>query len=178
MSRAYSIPIDQTRTCIGTIFGTGTNGVYLEKLSKISKPLDGVFDSSALEMFISIEWGSFDNDLSVLPSTEYDVEVNQASINPGNQMFEKRVSDMFLGELLRTVLAKLYADPALGLFDGSDSSKSFESRDSIPLHTSWAVDSSLLSIAALDDAKGLATLRQKIFDFLGIPTSSVSDEDA
>ena len=48
MSRAYSLPIDQMRTSIGTIFGTGTNGVYLEKLSKIRKPLHGRFDGSTL----------------------------------------------------------------------------------------------------------------------------------
>lgn len=56
MCRAYSLPADQTRTSIGAIFGTGTNGVYLEKLSKITKALDGRFDPSTGEMFISIEW--------------------------------------------------------------------------------------------------------------------------
>ena len=56
-------------------------------------------------MFVSIEWGSFDSELSVLPNTEYDIEVNQLSRNPGDQMFEKRISGMFLGEVFRTILA-------------------------------------------------------------------------
>ena len=176
MCRAYSLPADQTR--IGAIFGTGTNGVYLEKLSKISKALDGGFDQSTGEMFISIEWGSFDNDLSVLPSTEYDVEIDQASTNPGNQMFEKRVSGMFLGELLRNVLANLYTDPTVRLFHGLDSSVSLRNRDRIPLHERWAVDSSILSVAELDDTKDLAVLRQKIVNTLGIPSSFVSIEDS
>lgn len=178
MARAYSLPIDQTRTSIGTIFGTGTNCVYLENLSKISKPLDGRFDSSTGEMFLSIEWGSFDNDLSVLPSTEYDIELDQASTNPGNQMFEKRVSGMFLGELLRTILAILHIDPAIRLFNGSDSSTHLGREDRTPLRTRWAVDSSILSIAAKDDTKDLAILRQKIVDTLHIPSALINVEDA
>lgn len=62
-------------------------------------------------MFISIEWGLFNNLLSVLPNTPYDEELDAASVNPGNQMFEKRVSGMFLGELLRIVLFQMYNDP-------------------------------------------------------------------
>ena len=178
MSRAYSLPFHHTRTSIGTIFGTGTNGVYLEKLSKIGKLLDGPFDESTGKMFISIEWGSFDNNLSVLPSTEYDVEINEASINPGNQMFEKRVSGMFLGELLRTVLVKLYSDPGVSLFDGSGLSTGIENREEKALDKRWVVDSSILSIAELDDSEDLAILRQKITDALEIPPSLVSKEDA
>lgn len=178
MSRAYCLPVDQTHTSIGAIFGTGTNCVYLEKLSKISKPLEGNFDPSTGEMFVSIEWGSFDNDLTVLPSTEYDVEIDQASINPGNQMFEKRVSGMFLGELLRTVLAKLHADPAVRLFDSFDSSISLGNESRIPLNMRWEVDSSILSVAESDNTKELTILRQKIVDALGIPFSLATIEDA
>ncbi|KAI4234837.1 MAG: hypothetical protein L6R40_006626 [Gallowayella cf. fulva] len=178
MSRAYSLPIGRTRTSIGTIFGTGTNGVYLEKLRNISKPLDGVFDVSTGEMFISIEWGSFDNDLLVLPNTVYDAEVNRASINPGNQMFEKRVSGMFLGELLRTVLAELHDDPAVRLFHSPDLSEGPEGADAITLYTRWTVDSSILSTAELDDSENLTTLRQKIHDTTGIASALISTEDA
>ncbi|KAI4262937.1 MAG: hypothetical protein L6R42_001895 [Xanthoria sp. 1 TBL-2021] len=178
MSRAYSLPLGETRTSIGTIFGTGTNGVYLEKLSEITKPLDGQFDGSSGKMFVSIEWGSFDNELSVLPNTEYDIEVNQFSLNPGDQMFEKRVSGMFLGELLRTILAKLQNDPAVRLFDGIDANLRLTTGDQMPLHTRWAVDSSILSIAELDETDDLETLRQKIFDALGVPSSRIRIEDA
>ncbi|KAL8677554.1 MAG: hypothetical protein Q9186_006015 [Xanthomendoza sp. 1 TL-2023] len=178
MSRAYSLPIGQTRTSIGTIFGTGTNGVYLEKLRNISKSLDGSFDLSTGEMFVSIEWGSFDNGLSVLPNTTYDVEVNSTSINPGNQMFEKRVSGMFLGELLRIVLAELHADPAVRLFHSSDLSTGFEGANPIPLFRPWAVDSSILSTAELDDSDDLTILRQKLHQITGIASVLVSIDDA
>ncbi|KAI4205134.1 MAG: hypothetical protein LQ348_001196 [Seirophora lacunosa] len=178
MSRAYSLPAGQPRTSIGIIFGTGTNGVYLEKVSNIKKALGGHFNDSTREMLVSIEWGSFDNDLSVLPNTEYDVEVDQASINPGDQMFEKRVSGMFLGEILRTVLARLQYDPAVRLFGGSGSSMSSESQDVIPLYRCWAVDSSILSIAELDNTEDLRMLRQKIVDSLGLSSLLVGVDDA
>ena len=178
MCRAYSLPVDRTRTTIGIIFGTGTNGVYLEKLSNISKQLIGRFDRSADEMFVSIEWGSFDNDLSVLPNTEYDDDINRASVNPGNQIFEKRVSGMFLGELLRTVLVKMHANPTVKLFQGVDSAIDVGGEKRIPLNTSWAVDSSILSIAESDDAEDMTILRQKIVDTLGIQPSMVGIEDA
>ncbi|KAL8791064.1 MAG: hypothetical protein Q9213_000271 [Squamulea squamosa] len=178
MSRAYTLARGETRTSIGTIFGTGTNGVYPEKLSDIHKPIDGQFDDSTGEMFLSIEWGSFDNDLLVLPNTEYDIEVDQFSINPGNQMFEKRVSGMFLGELLRTILAKLQNDPGVRLFDGLNLTPGIGGEEQIPLFTRWAVDSSILSIAELDDTNDLGILRQKIFDTLGIPSSLICFENA
>ena len=178
MARAYSLPLGETRTSIGAIFGTGTNGVYLENLSEIRKPLDGHFDGSSGKMFVSIEWGSFDNELSVLPNTEYDIEINDFSRNPGNQMFEKRVSGMFLGELLRTILARLHNDPAVRLFAGLDANSGRKTGDQIPLFTRWTVDSSILSVAGLDETDDLAMLRQKIFDVLGVPSPATKIEDA
>ena len=62
------------------------------------------YDSSTGLMVVNTEWGSFDNELSVLPTTKYDVALDAASVNPGIQMFEKRVSGMFLGELLRLAI--------------------------------------------------------------------------
>lgn len=178
MSRAYTLPISRTRTSIGAIFGTGTNGVYLEKLCNITKSLEGQHDCSTGEMFISIEWGSFDNHLSVLPNTAYDVELNGVSVNPGNQMFEKRVSGMFLGELLRTITSAMHTDLEIKLFHSHDLSTAAKIDDRPPLHTRWAVDSSILSIAEADNADDLAALRQKIVNALGIPAPLVSVESA
>ena len=141
MTRAYSLPASDTRTSIGAIFGTGTNGVYLERISKITKDM-GEHDPSTGEMFLSIEWGSFDNKLSVLSNTKYDVEVNSASFNRGNQMFEKRVSGMFLGELLRLAVLEMHNDPEVALFPGID-----QEGHSSSLYTRWAVDASILSVA-------------------------------
>ncbi|KAI4232194.1 MAG: hypothetical protein LQ349_005159 [Xanthoria aureola] len=178
MARAYSLPLRDTRTSIGAIFGTGTNAVYLENISNIRKPLDGQFDGSSGKMFVNIEWGSFDNELSVLPNTEYDIEINKFSLNPGDQMFEKRVSGMFLGELLRTILAKLQNDPVVQLFDGLDTNSGREPGHQIPLFTRWTVDSSILSVAEFDETGDLAFLRQKISEVLGVPSPLTRIEDA
>ncbi|KAI4099931.1 MAG: hypothetical protein LQ339_005720 [Xanthoria mediterranea] len=178
MARAYSLPLGETRTSIGAIFGTGTNAVYLENLSNIRKPLDGQFDGSSGKMFVNIEWGSFDNELSVLPNTEYDIEINKFSLNPGDQMFEKRVSGMFLGELLRTILAKLQNDPVVRLFDGLEANSGCKLGDQIPLFMRWTVDSSTLSVAEIDETDDLAILRQKISEVLGVPSPLTRIEDA
>ncbi|MCJ1353733.1 MAG: glucokinase [Icmadophila ericetorum] len=178
MSRAYSLPLSKTRTSIGAIFGTGTNGVYLEKLSKITKPLDGHYDTSTGEMFISVEWGSFNNHLSVLPNTPYDAELNAVSVNPGNQMFEKRVSGMFLGELLRTITLEMHMDPNFKLFQVLDSHTALADEERLAFFTRWAVDSSLLSAAEADSSDGLKTLREKIAESFGLPIAVISLEDA
>lgn len=178
MSRAYTLPTSQARTSIGAIFGTGTNGVYLEKLSKIIKPIDGQYDTSTGEMFVSIEWGSFDDHLCVLPSTSYDVEINEASVNPGEQMFEKRVSGMFLGELLRTIALSMHSNSRINIFANHDSGINDIVRATSSLYTRWTVDSSILSVAEADDSEDLAVLRQKIVECFDIPAVAVSREDA
>jgi hexokinase len=87
MARSYTSP-GKTGTLLGAIFGTGTNGAYVEKLSKVTKlsamgAEAGDVDDSTGEMIINTEWGSFDNHLSVLPNTPYDVALDAESVNPG-----------------------------------------------------------------------------------------------
>lgn len=66
-------------------------------------------------MLMSTEWGSFENKLC-LPVTPYDEELDRNSVNPGDQTFDKRVSGMFLWELLRLAVLELYQDGSLRLF--------------------------------------------------------------
>ncbi|KAK5975296.1 Phosphotransferase, partial [Trichostrongylus colubriformis] len=59
-------------------------------------------------MIINTEWGAFGDDgamNSVL--TEFDREVDASSINPGKQLFEKMISGMYMGEVVRVVLTAL-----------------------------------------------------------------------
>ena len=93
------------------IFGTGTNAAYVEKLSNI-RTLSAE-ESVGDTMVINTEWGCFDDAMEVLPRTPYDDEVDGNSIDPGSQMFEKRVSGMYLGELLRLVILRLIESGAL-----------------------------------------------------------------
>ncbi|KAL6732132.1 hypothetical protein Aduo_002925 [Ancylostoma duodenale] len=103
---------------IGIIVGTGTNACYMEKLSRIGK-LGNECDDDNLpdEMIINTEWGAFGDD-GALDSirTEYDRFVDQHSINPGKQLFEKMISGMYMGELVRVVLESLAREGLL--FDG------------------------------------------------------------
>jgi hexokinase len=182
MARSYTSP-GKTGTLLGAIFGTGTNGAYVEKLSKITKPMEGEFNRSTGEMVVNTEWGSFDNTMKVLPNTIYDEELDRDSPNPGIQMFEKRVSGMFLGEILRIVLVSLAKSTTISLFRDDDSSHNdFHSTTTIakdsPLYTQWGVDSSILSVAEGDNTVGLKMLREKITNDLGVSAPSLEDAEA
>nr|POF07507.1 hexokinase-2, chloroplastic [Quercus suber] len=59
---------------------------------------------------VNTEWGAFSNGL---PLTVFDKDMDAASINPGEQIFEKTISGMYLGEIVRRVLLKMAAEGAL-----------------------------------------------------------------
>ncbi|KAM7275221.1 hypothetical protein ACFE04_017087 [Oxalis oulophora] len=85
------------------ILGTGTNAAYVERAHAIPK-WHGLLPKSG-EMVINMEWGNFRS--SHLPLTEYDQALDTESLNPGEQIFEKIISGMYLGEIVRRVLLKL-----------------------------------------------------------------------
>lgn len=187
MARSYTSP-GKTRTLLGAIFGTGTNGAYVEKLSNITKlnttaGSSSNYDKSTGEMIINTEWGSFDNQLSVLPDTPYDRDLDRESVNPGIQMFEKRISGMFLGEILRRAIVSLVQDPAVPLFHDDDSSRNdVHSTTQIdatsPLYKQWGLDTSFLSIAAGDSGLGLKATRQSLDNDYGVSAASAEDAEA
>ncbi|KAL4805818.1 hexokinase-domain-containing protein [Aspergillus unguis] len=176
MARSYTSP-GETGTFLGAIFGTGTNGAYLEKLNRVTK-MENIehsdYDKSTGEMIINAEWGSFDNHLSVLPNTKYDRQLDADSNNPGIQMFEKRVSGMFLGEILRLVLLDLHNNKNLGLFQPTKSSDVFIPESS-SLYRQWGVDTSLLSIVEADKSKNFDEIKSALKDHLKIERASDSD---
>lgn len=184
MARSYTSP-GKTGTLLGAIFGTGTNGAYVEKLDKVKKLLQnqdaGEYDKSTGDMIVNTEWGSFDNSLRTLPNTPYDIELDAKSVNPGIQMFEKRVSGMFLGELLRLALVGLLKDPSFPLFRDENSAQNdvhstTQIYESSPIWEQWGIDTSFLSICAGDNSPGHRMLRQTLDKDYGI--SAVSAEDA
>ncbi|CAN1180232.1 HXK1 [Linum perenne] len=91
------------------ILGTGTNAAYVERADAIPK-WEGPLPKSG-EMVINMEWGNFQS--SHLPLTEYDKALDIESLNPGDQIFEKVISGMYLGEILRRVLLKMAEEAAL-----------------------------------------------------------------
>ncbi|CAN1836818.1 HXK1, partial [Linum perenne] len=98
------------------ILGTGTNAAYVERAQAIPKwhgalPKSGEMVStlrflmSEKMQVINMEWGNFKS--SHLPLTEFDNALDVESLNPGEQIFEKVISGMYLGEIVRRVLLKL-----------------------------------------------------------------------
>ncbi|VDO16810.1 unnamed protein product, partial [Brugia timori] len=104
-------------TCqIGVILGTGTNACYMEKLSNCPKFKKFKFhdDKYPKEMIINMEWGAFGDDGCLdFIRTIYDSQVDERTINPGFHIFEKMISGMYMGELVRYVLAYLAKEKLL-----------------------------------------------------------------
>jgi hexokinase len=187
MARSYTSPASGG-TLLGAIFGTGTNGAYVEKLDKITKMTEkkenaGSYDTSTGEMIVNTEWGSFDNALKTLPTSAYDIALDKTTPNPGIQMFEKRISGMYLGEIFRIAVLSMIEDAAVPLFsDEHSATNDLHTTTCInsdsPLYTEWGVDSSFLSQAAGDSSDGLRITRQAIQKDLGVDAPSTEDAEA
>jgi len=187
MARSYTSP-GKTGTLLGAIFGTGTNGAYVEKLDRLNKLKKmgkdaGEVDRSTGEMIVNTEWGSFDNPLKVLPVTPYDRDLDRESNNPGIQEFEKRVSGMFLGEILRRAILSLVKDPAVPLFTDEHSSQNelhstTNIADDSGLYKHYGLDTSFLSITAGDNSAGLKVTRQSLENEYGVSAASAEDAEA
>ncbi|XP_022728661.1 hexokinase-1-like isoform X3 [Durio zibethinus] len=91
------------------ILGTGTNAAYVERAHAVPK-WHGLLPKSG-DMVINMEWGNFRS--SHLPLTEYDQTLDAESLNPGEQIFEKMISGMYLGEIVRRVLCKMAEEAAI-----------------------------------------------------------------
>uniref|UniRef100_A0A7S0H5D3 Phosphotransferase n=1 Tax=Hanusia phi TaxID=3032 RepID=A0A7S0H5D3_9CRYP len=124
---AYKNP----KVAAGLILGTGTNLCFKQSVSKASKLYEAPASSSRPsvvtwfqapyagkheEQIINTEWGGFDSTMRVLPLLAYDVMLDAKSVNPGEHLYEKMISGMFLGELVRLVASELIAKELL--FEG------------------------------------------------------------
>ncbi|GMM31140.1 glucokinase [Martiniozyma asiatica (nom. inval.)] len=169
LARAYTGADKEGSTSIGCIFGTGTNGAYCEKLENIKKLpkeiVDKLKSNGIFEMVINTEWGSFDNNLELLPVTKYDAQIDKLSTNPGYHLFEKRVSGMFLGEILRNVLIDLHSQ---GLI-----LTSYATYDTLPhrIKTPWLLSSEGLSLFEIDDSTKLRATELELKNMLRLPTT-------
>ncbi|KAL7670067.1 hypothetical protein ACOME3_005005 [Neoechinorhynchus agilis] len=88
---------------IGVIFGTGTNACYVENLEKVKRWEDPGPGSN--QVIINMEWGAFgDGGCLDFIRTNYDKTLDENSVNPGKQKFEKMISGMYMGQLARTIM--------------------------------------------------------------------------
>ncbi|KAJ7547624.1 hypothetical protein O6H91_08G095700 [Diphasiastrum complanatum] len=94
---------------VAVILGTGSNACYVERADAIPK-WRGVLPKSGSTV-INMEWGSFWS--SHLPRTPVDDTLDADSLNPGDQGFEKLISGMYLGDIVRRILLKMAEEAAL-----------------------------------------------------------------
>jgi len=102
---------------VGVILGVATNVVYQEQLDDIPvkafhADTFNLYKKSSREktMIIDTEWGAFGESSGDLDSlrTEIDDKVDQQSSNPGKDTFTKLVCGLYIGEIVRLILAKLH----------------------------------------------------------------------
>ncbi|XP_073063829.1 probable hexokinase-like 2 protein [Primulina eburnea] len=89
--------------------GMATDVSYIESPQQASKLLAQQQNSS--ETVVNMQWGNYTS--SHLPLTEFDVSLDVESTNPGHRIFEKLISGMYLGEVVRRVLLKMARETAL-----------------------------------------------------------------
>lgn len=92
-----------TSTKIGVIIDVGTNACYIEKTKHIE-----VLEyppNSPPTMIINTEWGAFgDNGCLDFVRSIFDKNIDSDSVHPHRQTFEKMVSGMYIGEIVRRVM--------------------------------------------------------------------------
>jgi len=156
-AKAYS-----DRNCdVGIILGTGTNACYIEPVNNIIKIKSyGRYSSS--NMVVNVEWGNFNK----LKRTVFDDILDKDSANPAEQILEKMVSGMYLGELARIVL--LHFNERGLLF--SPTSRKILSKKGIfkTDHMSGIEGDSLYGLKTID----------RLLNSLGIIGSTLSDRTA
>ncbi|KAJ4790839.1 Hexokinase [Rhynchospora pubera] len=142
----------------GVILGTGSNAAYVERASSIPKWHDELPKSG--EMVINMEWGNFKSPL--LPITEFDEALDFESLNPGEQIYEKLISGMYLGEVVRRVLLKVSEEfPIFG--------------DIIPpkLEAPFILRTPQMSAIHHDSSLDLKVVAKKLKETLGIHNTSI-----
>ncbi|XP_039028621.1 hexokinase-3-like isoform X1 [Hibiscus syriacus] len=90
-------------TVAAVIIGTGTNACYWERTDAIIK-CQGLLTTSG-GLVVNMEWGNFWS--SHLPRTSYDIKLDAESPNPNDQGFEKMISGMYLGDIVRRVILRM-----------------------------------------------------------------------
>uniref|UniRef100_A0A9J7YF17 Hexokinase-2 n=1 Tax=Cyprinus carpio carpio TaxID=630221 RepID=A0A9J7YF17_CYPCA len=133
---------------------TGTNACYMEELRHID-----LVEGDEGRMCINTEWGAFGDDGTLEDiRTEFDREIDRGSPNPGKQLFEKMVSGMYMGELVRLILVKMAKEGLL-----------FEGRITPELLTKGKIETK--HVSAIEKSKEGLTKAEEILTRLGVEPS-------
>ena len=91
-------------TCgMGLIFGTGTNGCYVEKTANFAP--EKVAGYAGEYMVVNTEWGALD--IPELGMNRFDRMIDDVSNNKGDHLFEKMISGIYMGWLARLAIRDL-----------------------------------------------------------------------
>ncbi|KAK8619876.1 hypothetical protein V6N13_066376 [Hibiscus sabdariffa] len=140
-------------TVAAVIIGTGTNACYWERTDAIIK-CQGLLTTSG-SMVVNMEWGHFWS--SHLPRTSYDIELDAESPNPNDQGFEKMISGMYLGDIVRRVILRMSEE--------SDIFGPVSSR----LYMPFALRTPAMAAMHEDDSPELMEVARILKDVLDIP---------
>jgi len=156
-----------TGSCLlGAIFGTGTNGAFVEKTANFTKMGNTLSSVNSDVMVVNTEWGAFDNERSVLDVTPFDNKLDRESINPRFQCFEKLISGMYLGEVTRNILLYLI-----------DNNMLFSGRSTKPLNTHYGFDTELMSAIENDQSADLSGVRQTLIKQADVEEKWIQQSD-
>ncbi|XP_056134690.1 hexokinase-1-like isoform X1 [Lampris incognitus] len=146
---------DDQRCEVGIIIGTGTNACYMEELRHID-----LVEGDEGRMCVNTEWGAFGDDGRLEDiRTEFDREIDRGSLNPGKQLFEKMVSGMYMGELVRLILVKMAKEGLL-----------FEGRITPELLTKGKLETK--HVSAMEKSKEGLTKAKEVLNRLGVEPSA------
>ena len=138
------------------------NACYLEDVDKVT-----TFTPESAEdkhVIINTEWGAFGEKGELdFVRTKWDREVDETSLNPGKQTFEKMISGMYMGELVRQVLVDMVWEDLM-----------FEDQNTDGLFEPGAFLTKYVSKVEADPV-GDYTKCRKVMAKLGMP--DVSEED-
>ncbi|CAK5094308.1 unnamed protein product [Meloidogyne enterolobii] len=114
---------------VGLVVATGFNIAYMENVKSVPKLKNHDKLKDYKEICINTEMGAFGENETIEPyRTDFDRLLDTNSINPKEQIFEKMISAMYLGELMRLVVRDLFEagmifngkPNAISLLEGQD----------------------------------------------------------
>ncbi|CAI5509932.1 unnamed protein product [Closterium sp. Naga37s-1] len=148
---------------LGVILGTGSNACY-EEIQDMSVRQTGPPPASG-RMVINMEWGNFWS--GQLPVTEYDDLLDSKSANCGQQRYEKMISGMYVGEVVR-----------LALLDIAQKSKLFGETAPAKLLQPNSLPTPKIAIIHEDTSSDLSKVGSVLAEALELPDTSLPQRQA
>lgn len=140
---------------VAVILGTGTNACYVERVDSIPKLQRQ--KSISGRTIVNTEWGAFCNGL---PLSKFDRQMDADSINPGEQIFEKTISGMYLGEIVRRVLVNMAEEADL-----------FGEHASAKLSSPFILGTPHISAMQQDSSNNLEAVGSILYDVVGVDSN-------